>query len=135
MNTSTARVLSAVLAAHIAFGLAFLAAGLGRVPILLYAPLERHVILVSPAAKPPGLWMAWFGATLGALGAALAAGALAWVASGRAAVARSLLTARGTAALARAALLTMLVTYAYFGVTLLRQTPSPLPLPTWYCPR
>jgi hypothetical protein len=135
VNTSAARLLSAFLAARAAFGLAYLAQSLGRLPVPLYDPLERSFTLAAQGAAPPGLAMAWFGATALALAAAFGVGAIAWLASGRGPFARGLGRVDVVLAVARAGGLILLVDYAYFGWTLMRQTPEPLPLPSWYCPR
>jgi hypothetical protein len=135
VNASAARVFVVFLVARAAFGLAYLAQSLGRLPVLLYYPLERRFVWSAPGAAPPGLSMAWFGATALALAAAAALGAIAWFASGRGPLARALTRPEVVVGIARAGGLILLVDFAYFGWAMTHQTPAPLPLPAWYSPR
>jgi len=132
---SAARVFTAFLVARAAFGLAFLAESLGRLPVLLYFPLERRAAIGVPGEAGAGFAMAWFGATSGALLAAMVFGVIAWIVSGHGRLARSLGRPAVMLAVARAGGLVLLVDFAYFGWTMTHQTPAPLPLPAWYCPR
>jgi hypothetical protein len=132
---SAARVFVAFLVARAAFGLAFLAVSLGRLPVLLYYPIERRFVWSAPGAAPPGLAMAWFGATALALAAAALGGAIAWVGCGRGPLARALVRPQVVLGIARAGGLILLVDFAYFGWSMTHQTPAPLPLPGWYSPR
>lgn len=126
-----ARVLAAFLAARAAFGATYLGVSLGGLRVPWYLPLERRWELAS---RPPGLAMGWFGATLAALAAALAALAIAWIASGRRPFAALLARRSAVPAIARAVGLILLVDFAYFGWTLTHQTPAPLPLPPGCAP-
>lgn len=132
---NAARVFTAFLVARAAFGLAFLAVNLGRLPVLLYYPLERRFEWSAAGAEPHGLAMAWFGATALALAAAALGGALAWFGSGRGPLARALVRPEVVLGIARAGGLILLLDFAYFGWTMTHQTPRPLPLPAWYSPR
>lgn len=132
---SAARVFTAFLVARAAFGLAFLAQSLGRLPVLLYFPLERRFAIGVPGEAGAGLGMAWFGATAFALGAAVVCGAIGWFASGHGRIARALGRPGVVLAIARAGGLILLVDFVYFGWTLTHQTAAPLPIPAWYCPR
>lgn len=132
---SAGRVLGAFLVARAVFGIVFLAQSLGRLPVLLYFPLEHRFMLAVPGRAGPGLAMAWFGATGLALAAAVISGAAAWIASNRGSIARWIARPQVMLGIARAGGLILLVDFAYFGWTMTHQTPSPLPIPAWYCPR
>lgn len=125
--SATARLFASLLAARVAFGLAYLAGSIRRSPIPLYFPLERRWTFGSPAG--PSLAMEWYGRTAAALLAALAAFALLWILSARPPLARVLARPESVLAAARAGGLILLVDFAYFGWVLMHQTPAPLPLP------
>ncbi|MFT3775664.1 MAG: hypothetical protein QM820_60730 [Minicystis sp.] len=122
--TTAARVFAAFLVARAVSGLVYLAVSLGRWPVPWYFPLERRWEI---AAHPAGLSMGWFGTTAIAVLAALAGGALTWIASARGPLARALGRTAIVLAVARAGGLVLLVDFAYFGWTLTHQTPAPLP--------
>jgi len=125
-KTTATRVLAAFLAARALFGVVYLGVSLGRWPVPWYYPIE-HRWAFEPA--PSGLAMGWFGATAAALAAAIAAGAIAWLASARGPFARLCARRGAVPAMARAVGLMMLVDFAYFGWTLTHQTPAPWPIP------
>lgn len=125
---SAARVLCAFLVARAAFGIVYLAESLGRLPVLLYYPLEHLLVWSAPDAAPPGLAMTWFGATAFALSAGALGGALAWLVTGRGAVGRWLVRPRVVLAIARAVGLMLLVEFVYFGWAMTHPTPAPSPL-------
>ena len=125
---SAARVFTAFLVARAAFGLVFLAESLGRLPLVLYFPIERRVALGVPGQVGSGLEMAWFGATGGALLAAVVFGGIAWFVSGHGRLARWLGQPQVMLAIARAGGLVLLVDLAYFGWMMMHQTPAPLPI-------
>lgn len=126
------RMFTSLLVARAVFGLVFLGAALRPIPLLWYLPLERAW---SFEVSPPGFAMAWFGLTGLALACSLTAGLGAYAASGQRAVIAWLSRPGVMLALARAGALILLVDFLYFGWTMSHQTPSPLPLPSWYCPR
>jgi hypothetical protein len=135
---SAGRVFAAMLAARAAFGLAVLAAALGHLPLPQYYPLEhRWSFEPTPTSGLPagGLAMAWFGLTSFGLLAAATGFALAFALGALPRVARALERPSIILSLARAGGLILLVDFVYFGWTLTHQTPEPLPLPAWYCPR
>jgi hypothetical protein len=120
-----ARVALVLLAARAVFGLAYLASDLRPANGLWYLPIERAFTFT---ATPHGLAMGWYGRTAGALAAALAAGALAWLACLRGPLARVLARPRFVLAAARAVGLMVLVDFGYFGWTLSQASPAPPPL-------
>ena len=129
---SAGRILTALLAARAAFGLAFLAVSLGELPLLQYHPLEHRW---SFEAHPSGFAMSWYGITAFGLLAALLGGGLALLVTALPRAARALDRPALVLAVARAGGLILLVDFVYFGWTMTHQTPAPLPLPAWYCPR
>jgi hypothetical protein len=128
----TARLFSALLAARVAFGLAYLAGSIRRSPIPWYYPLERRWAFES---TPSGFAMEWYGRTGFALLAALLAFMILWVFSARGFLARALARPGNVLAAARAGGLILLVDFVYFGWILMNQTPVPLPLPEGGLPR
>jgi hypothetical protein len=142
--STSARLVSALLAARFAFGLAYLAGTMQRAPIPWYHPLERAWSFgrepggwaaqpgspggVAAAASP--LAMEWFGRTASATAAAIAAGAIVWAAAARGPLARALARPELVLALARACGLALLIDFAYFGWVLMHPVPAPLPLPS-----
>lgn len=128
----TARVFASLLAARVAFGLAYLIGSIRKSPIPLYLPLERRWAFGSAA---PGLAMEWYGRTAVALVLALIVFAALWAASARGPLARALSRPENLLAAARAGALILLVDFSYFGWVLMHQTPAPLPLPEGLCPR
>ncbi len=127
--TAAVRVFLAFLVARAIFGLAYIAATIGRVPIFWYHPFEHTWEL---AGKPSGPAMGWFGLTAAALLAAALGGALAYAASARGALARALGRGAVVLAIAHAGGLVLFVDFAYFGWTLTHQTPAPWSEPV--CP-
>jgi hypothetical protein len=123
---TTARLFASLLAARVAFGLAYLLGSVRRTPIPWYYPLERRWAFES---LPQGLAMEWYGRTAVALTVALAAFAALWILSARGPIARALSRPDTVLAAARAGGLILLVDFAYFGWVLMHQTPAPLPLP------
>ena len=130
--SATARLFMSLLAARVAFGLAYLIGSARRAPIPWYYPLERRFAFES---VPQGFAMEWYGRTAAALLCALAAFALLWILTARGSIARALARPDTVLASARAGGLILLVDFAYFGWVLMSQTPDPLPLPDAYCPR
>jgi hypothetical protein len=128
----TARLFSALLAARIAFGLAYLAGSIRRSPVPWYYPIERRWAFES---APTGFAMEWYGRTGVALLAALVAFGILWFFSARGPLARALGRPENVLAAARAGGLILLVDFAYFGWILMHQTPAPLPLPEGGSPR
>jgi hypothetical protein len=129
---SAGRILTALLAARAAFGLAFLAVSLGELPLLQYRPLEHRW---SFEAHPAGFAMGWYGITAFGLLAALLGGGLTLLVTALPRAARALDRPALVLAVAHAGGLVLLVDFVYFGWTMTHQTPAPLPLPAWYCPR
>ncbi|MCC6555000.1 MAG: hypothetical protein IT372_18685 [Polyangiaceae bacterium] len=123
--SASARVVAALVAARVAFGLAYLGGSLRRAPIPWYHPLDRAW---SFGSEPGGFAMEWFGRSAAALALGLAAGALCWALAARGAVARALARPEVVLGMARAAGLTMLVDFVYFGWVLMHPTAAPLPL-------
>jgi hypothetical protein len=123
---TTARLFASLLAARVAFGLAYLIGSARRAAIPWYYPLERRWSLES---LPQGFAMEWYGRTAVALIIALAAFAALWIFSTRGRIARALSRPDTVLAVARAGGLILLVDFVYFGWVLMHQTPNPLPLP------
>ena len=132
--SSSARLFVAFLAARAAFGAAYLASVLGRWPVPWYLPLE-HRFAVAASRPPAVLAMDWFGRTAFALACALVFGLAAFALAARGPLARALVRPGFVKSLAHAGALVLVVDFAYFGWALMHQTPAPLPLPAWYCPR
>jgi hypothetical protein len=126
------RVFLAFLVARGAFGLYFLSSTLRQSPLPWYHPLGRRWTFES---QPSGFAMGWFGQTALSLGCAVVFGGLTWLVTSRGALASWLSRAPVVLGIARAGGLILLVDFAYFGWALMHQTPAPLPLPAWYCPR
>ncbi len=120
------RVFASFLVARAAFGLAYLASALGRLPIFWYAPLEHTWTF---AASAPGQAMGWYGLTAAALAAGAAAGGILYVASARGPLARSLARPSVVLGIAHAGALVLLVDFVYFGCTLTHQTFMPWAAP------
>ena len=118
--SASARLVVAVVAARVAFGLAYLAGTLRRAPIPWYQPIERTW---SFGGQPGGLAMEWYGRTAVAMAAALVAGAVAWGAGARGPLGRALTRPALVLALARACGLVLLVDFAYFGWVLMHPAP------------
>lgn len=117
-----ARVFAAFLTARAAFGLTFLGAAVGRLPIFWYHPLDHTWELAS---TPRGPAMGWFGLTAAALVAAAVGGGVTFLASARGPLARALAKTSIVLAVAHAGGLVLLVDFVYFGWTLTHQTPKP----------
>ena len=124
------RVFAGFLAARAAFGLAYLAAAIGRPPIFWYYPLQHGWELVS---KPRPQAMGWFGLTAAATLAAAVVGGLTFLAGARGPLARALSRASIVLAIAHAGGLVLLVDFAYFGWTLTHEPRKPWLEPD--CPR
>jgi hypothetical protein len=120
------RVFAAFLTARAAFGLTFLGAAVGRLPVFWYYPLDHTWELAS---TPHGPAMGWFGLTAAALVAATVGGGVTFLASARGPLARALARTSIVLAVAHAGGLVLLVDFAYFGWTLTHQTPKPWPAP------
>jgi hypothetical protein len=125
----SARLFLAFLAARLAYGLAFLVSAARKSPVPWYLPLERRFVLAS---RPAGLGMDWYGRSALALAAAIVVGVIVYSWAKRAAF---LAKPSAVLAVARAGGLVLLVDFVYFGWALMNQTPTPWPLPSWYCPR
>jgi hypothetical protein len=128
----TSRLFAALLAARVAFGLAYLAGSIRRSPVPWYYPLERRWAFES---SPSAFGMEWYGRTASALLAALVAFGILWLLSSRGPLARALARPATVLAAARAGGLILLVDFTYFGWVLMHQTPAPLPLPEGALPR
>ncbi|HZF51257.1 MAG TPA: hypothetical protein VE093_21515 [Polyangiaceae bacterium] len=128
----TSRLFAALLAARVAFGLAYLAGSIRRSPVPWYYPLERRWAFES---SPSAFGMEWYGRTASALLAALVAFGILWLLSSRGPLARALARPATVLAAARAGGLILLVDFTYFGWVLMHQTPVPLPLPEGALPR
>lgn len=126
MPSRAVRVFAAFLMARAAFGLTYLVAAAGRLPVFWYYPLDHTWELVS---KPRGPAMGWFGLTAVALLAAALGGGVVFLASARGTLARTLARTSIVLAIARAGGLVLLVDFAYFGWTLTHQTPKPWAAP------
>jgi hypothetical protein len=126
------RLFAALMLARAAFGLAFLAPSLRPMPLLWYQPLVRAWTF---ELRPSGFAMEWFGRTALAIGVGALVGVAAWAMSQRGAFARWLARPGIASSLAHAGALVLLVDFFYFGWVMTHQTPAPLPLPAWYCPR
>ena len=126
------RLFAALLVARASFGLAFLVPSLRRFPLLWYHPLARSW---SFELKPSGFAMEWFGRTAAAISFGAIGFAIAWFLSRRGPIAAWLARPSVVLAIARAGGLVLLVDFVYFGWVMSHQTPVPLPLPDWYCPR
>jgi hypothetical protein len=124
------RVFAAFLVARAIFGLVYLTAAAGKLPILWYYPLDHRWGLT---AEPSGHAMGWFGLTGAALLAAAAGGGIAYLAAARGPLARALGRASVVVAIAHAGGLVLLVDFAYFGWTLTHQTAKAWAPPE--CPR
>jgi hypothetical protein len=116
------RVFAAFLVARALFGLAYLAAAAGKLPIFWYYPLDHRWAL---SAEPNGRAMGWFGLTAAALVAAAVGGGIAYLAAARGPLARALAKASVVVAIAHAGGLVLLVDFAYFGWTLTHQAVKP----------
>ena len=116
------RVFFAFLTARAVFGLTYLGAAVGRLPVFWYYPLDHTWELVS---KPRGPAMGWFGLTAAALLAAIVGGGVTFLVSARGPLARALAKTSIVLAVAHAGGLVLLVDFAYFGWTLTHQTPKP----------
>jgi hypothetical protein len=123
------RVFASFLVARAIFGVAYITAAIGRLPVFWYHPLGRTWEL---AAEPSGPAMGWFGLTAAALLAAAAGGGLAYAASARGPLARALARTAVVLAIAHAGGVVLLIDFAYFGWTLTHQTPRPWTEPV--CP-
>jgi hypothetical protein len=130
----SARPFVALLAARAAFGAYYILGSLRGSPVPWYLPLEHRFELSGPRPVAE-LAMDWYGRTAVALACAAAVGGVAWLLAGRGRLARALVDPRFVKGLAHAGALVLLVDFAYFGWVLLHQTPHPLPIPAWYCPR
>jgi hypothetical protein len=130
----SARLFVAFLAARAAFGAAFLASALGRWAVPWFLPFEGRFV-VSAARPAAELAMDWYGRTAFALAVAIALGAASYALAARGPLARALARPSFVRSLAHAGALVLFVDFAYFGWTMLHQTPAPLPIPAWYCPR
>jgi hypothetical protein len=126
------RVFLAFLVARGAFGLYYLVTSLRQSPVPWYHPLSGGWTFEP---RPAGFAMDWFGRTALSLGCAIAAGLFAWLFTARGPLAVWLSRPAVVLGIARAGGLILLVDFAYFGWVLMHQTPAPLPLPDWYCPR
>ena len=124
---TTARLFMSLLAARVAFGLAYLIGSARRSPIPLYYPIERRWTFFD--RLPEGLAMEWYGRTAVALLVAIVVLAAFWIASARGPIARAMARPENVIAAARGGALILLVDFAYFGWVLMHQTPAPLPLP------
>jgi len=124
------RIFASFLTARAIFGLVYLGAAVGRLPVFWYHPFDHTWELAS---KPTGLGMGWYGLTAAALGAAALGGGLTFLVGARGPLARALARASVVLALAHAGGLVLLVDFAYFGWTLTHDTPKPWPEPE--CPR
>jgi len=127
---TAARVFAAFLVARAIFGLAYLAAAAGKMPVFWYYPFD-HAWEVS--REPHGPAMGWFGLTAAALIAAGAGGGITFLAGARGPLARALARASVVVAIAHAGALVLLVDFTYFGWTLTHQTPKPWSEPA--CPK
>jgi hypothetical protein len=127
--SKSVRVFLAFLTARAAFGLVFLLSTLRPTPIPWYDPLAR---LWTFEVRPTEFAMDWFGRTAIAFAFGAVLGAATWLVSARVAWLgrRSVVLA-----IARAGGLVLLVDFVYFGWVLSHVPASPLPLPSWYCPR
>lgn len=134
LPSASARVFVTFLAARAAFGLFFLASALGRWPLPWYVPLEHRWVFSGPRPAAE-LAMDWFGRTAIALVVALLAGMAAWLLAARGPLSRALVRPAFVKSLAHAGALVLFVDFTYFGWVLLHQTPAPLAIPAWYCPR
>jgi hypothetical protein len=105
------RVFAAFLVARALFGLAYLAAAAGKLPIFWYYPLDHRWAL---SAEPTGPAMGWFGL-----------GGIAYLAAARGPIGRALARASVVVAIAHAGGLVLLVDFAYFGWTLTHQPVKP----------
>jgi hypothetical protein len=123
------RVFASFLTARAIFGLAYLGAALGRLPVFWYHPFAHTWEL---ARKPDGPAMGWYGLTAAALIAAAAGGGVTFLASARGPLARALARGSIVLALAHAGGLVLLVDFVYFGWTLTHDTPKPWSAPE--CP-
>ncbi len=123
------RVFAAFLVARAIFGLTYIAAAVGRLPVFWYYPLAHTWEL---GRAPHGPAMGWFGLTAAALAAAAVGGGLTFLAGARGPLARALARASVVLAIAHAGGLVLLVDFAYFGWTLTHQTPQPWEEPA--CP-
>jgi len=123
------RVFLAFLVARAIFGLAYIAATIGRLPVFWYHPLDHTWEL---AAQPSGPAMGWYGLTAAALVAAGLGGALVYALSARGPLSRALARASVVLAIAHAGALVLVVDFAYFGWTLTHQKPVPWKAPD--CP-
>jgi hypothetical protein len=124
------RVFVSFLVARAAFGLAYIGAAVGGLPVPWYAPME-HTWRV--ATTPSGRAMGWFGLTATALVAAAILGSLTYLAGARGAIGRALARTSIVVAIAHAGALVLLVDFAYFGWTLTHQSATPWQDPA--CPR
>lgn len=125
-----ARVFAAMLVARAVFGAAFLGINVARWPVPWYFPIEHRWEVTS---RPGGISMGWFGATGAALGLAIAAAALTWLASARGPLSRALTRTAVVLAIARAGGLVLVVDFGYFGWSALHQTARPWAEPV--CPK
>jgi hypothetical protein len=127
--SAAARMFAAFLVARAVFGLAFLIPVLSGAAVPWYHPLAHTW---SFEVKPFDLGMDWFGRTAMALAASAILGGATWLVAPRAAW---LARREVVLAIAHAGAMILLVDFLYFGWTLARVPASPLPLPSWYCPR
>jgi hypothetical protein len=116
------RVFAAFMVARAIFGLTYIGAAVGRLPVLWYYPLDHTWELTR---APHGPAMGWFGLTAAALVAGAAGGGLTFLAGARGPLARALSRASIVLAIAHAGGLVLLVDFAYFGWALTHQTPKP----------
>ncbi len=121
------RVFAAFLVARVIFGLAYLGAALGRLPVFWYLPYEHRWELTRRPAVPA---MGWYGLTAAALLAAAAGGGLTFLAGARGPLARALARTSIVLAVAHAGGLVLLVDFIYFGWTLTHETAKPWPEPS-----
>jgi hypothetical protein len=120
--TTAVRTFAAFLVARAVFGIAYLGAAFGRLPIFWYAPIDHSWRL---AATATGQAMGWYGLTVAAAIAATLAGSATYLASGRGPFARALAKGSVVLAVAHAGALVLMVDFVYFGWTLTHQTPTP----------
>jgi hypothetical protein len=123
------RVFAALLVARAIFGLSYLAAAAGRLPVFWYYPLDHGWALER---TPHGPAMGWFGLTAAALVAAATGGGVTFLISARGSLARALARTSVVLSIAHAGALVLLIDFVYFGWTLTHQTPAPWSEPV--CP-
>lgn len=128
----THQVFLAFLVARLVFGVVFLASALGRWPVPWYFPLQHRW---EVARRVSGLAMDWYGRSLVALLAGVAAGALAYGIARFPSAAR-LFARRGfVAAVAHLGAVMLMQDVLFYVFTLATRHVTPAALPAWYCPR